>query len=101
MSGHFPSANLRSAVVPLAGEALEGLEVVAPEARAEGVRLKSREYKLMLDPAKFAGEPEPIVDRFWDRVLKKVIADRLDRRNNGELRHKKRFALDPERHVVF
>jgi len=89
---------LRSALVPLTKQALEG---VSPAAPAKGIRIDSREYKLMLNPAKFVGAPKPIIARFWDRLLKNVIAEELDLRNNGKPRHKKEFAPGSERQVVF
>jgi hypothetical protein len=97
-NGYFPSSNLRSAPVPLTAEALEG---VSPARTARGLRLDSREYKLMLDPAKFVGARKLIVERLWDEVITDIIATRLDRRNNGKLRHKKKLTPGPERHVVF
>jgi hypothetical protein len=97
-SGYFPSANLRSAPVPLTTEALESL---APARMGRGIRLDSREYKLMLDPAKFGDAPAPTIEQLWTKVIMDIIATALDRRNNGKPRHKKRFALGPERHVVF
>jgi hypothetical protein len=68
---------------------------------AAGPKLDSREYKLMLNPEKFASAPQRIVARFWDRVLKDVIATSLDRRKNDKRRHKGDFAPDQERIVVF
>ena len=97
-SGHFPSASQQSPLVPLTEE---GLARLSPLVLAAGPKLDSREYELMLDPAKFADEPQRSVDRLWDRVLKDVIATRLDRRKNGEPRHKKKFEPDHERLVVF
>ena len=72
------------------------------QASAEGPRLDSREYKLMLEPAEFAGDQAAkIVDRFWDEALKPIIARRLDARDNGEPRSRKRFKLDKERVILF
>jgi hypothetical protein len=97
-SGYFPSANLRSAPVPLTTEALRS---VAPGRITRGIRLDSREYKLMLDPAKFDDAPEPTIERLWGKVITDIIAAALDRRNRGKPRHKKSLAPGPERHVVF
>ena len=56
----------------------------------------------MLEPTKFAGnQAVKIVDRFWDEVLKPLIAQRLDARSNGEPRSKKKFKLDKERVILF
>ena len=55
----------------------------------------------MLDPAKFAGPPQSIVDRLWEGVLKPAIEQRLDRTNADEFRHKDSFSLKHERHIVF
>jgi hypothetical protein len=72
------------------------------ELEAAGVRLESREYKLMLASGKFAGdEVARTVDRFWDEALKPVIDGRLDTRNDGTPRSKKNFKLDKERLVRF
>src|SRR5262249_16401184 len=73
-------------------------------AQAGGIKLDSREYKLMLAPGKFAGEDEvaKVVDRFWHEALKPIIDGRLDTRHDGTPRSKKAFKPDSEqRHVVF
>jgi hypothetical protein len=71
------------------------------EAWAVGIKLDSREYKLMLAPGKFADdEAGRSVDHFWDEALKPIIAG-LDTRENGRPRFKKDFKLDKERHVLF
>jgi hypothetical protein len=86
--------------VLMAGCALLGLWPAV--SAAAGLQLDSREYKLLLDPAKFSGEqPEGIIGKFWDQQLKPIIAQRLDRRKNGEARDKGKFALDRERSVLF
>jgi hypothetical protein len=77
------------------------LGLMAGDLQAASIKLDSREYKLMLQPNKFAGnETAKIVDRFWDQQLKPVIATRLDARADGTSRSKKNFKLDKER-VVF
>ena len=73
-------------------------------AQAGGIKLDSREYKLMLVPGKFAGEDEAakVVDRFWHEALKPIIDGRLDMRQDGTPRSKKAFKPDSkQRHVVF
>jgi hypothetical protein len=73
-----------------------------PHVRAEGIKIDSREYKLILDSAKFAGaNPTNIVNEFWHQVLTPIIEQRLDSRANGKPRHKANFELDKERHVAF
>jgi hypothetical protein len=71
-----------------------------PPVAAEPPRLDSREYKLMLEPAKFSSAPQPAVDQLWNSI-KRAIADRLDRQNNGDVRHDGEFKPKPERFVVF
>jgi hypothetical protein len=69
---------------------------------ADSFELDSREYKLMLDPQKFSGAPTPDeANRFWGDMLKPIIERRLDARDDGEPRHKKKFKLDEERTVRF
>jgi hypothetical protein len=71
---------------------------------ADGIKVDSREYKLMLDPARFSGgQPTQDVDRFWDQHLAPLVAKRLDPREDGGPRHKARFKLEHEqgRQVVF
>jgi hypothetical protein len=97
MGGHCRSAK-RWLLIGLAAAVLLG---PPPGAWAEAPQLESREYKLILNPAKFAGPPQPIVDRLWKDVLQRVIAQRLDRTDDGEFRHKKSFSLKHERFVVF
>jgi hypothetical protein len=73
-------------------------------AQAGGIKLDSREYKLMLAPGKFAREDEAakVVDRFWHEALKPVIDGRLDTRDDGTPRSKKAFKPDSkQRHVLF
>jgi hypothetical protein len=73
-------------------------------AQAGGIKLDSREYKLMLAPGKFAGEDEAakVVDRFWHEALKPIIDGRLDTRHDGTPRSKNAFKPDSEqRHVLF
>jgi hypothetical protein len=68
----------------------------------DGVVLDSREYKLMLDPNAFVTAPSAeAVNLFWDDMLKPVIERRLDRRNGGQARSKKRFKLDEVRTIRF
>ena len=75
--------------------------LLAPSA-AGGFELELREYKLMLDPEKFSGTPSvDAANQFWKDMLKPIIEDRLDERNNGEPRHKNKFELDEERIVRF
>jgi hypothetical protein len=68
---------------------------------AEGLPLGSREYKLMLEPSKFAGnEVARTVDRFWE-TLKGVIDDSVGL-DNGKSRAKKSFEAKPnERNILF
>src|SRR5262245_52388276 len=68
---------------------------------AEGPKLKSREYRLMLDPGQVAGDAQARIDRFWNEALRRVIEERLDRKNNGDFRHEGRFKPDDDRVVVF
>jgi hypothetical protein len=73
-------------------------------AQGGGIKLDSREYKLMLAPSKFvaAEDPGKVVDRFWRQALKPIIDGRLDPRHDGTPRSKKAFKPDSkERHVLF
>jgi hypothetical protein len=100
MGDEFPSTHvLRHCVIALC---LTAALAESADARAEGLKLDSREYKLMLEPAKFQGKPlKKAVDEFWEKHLVEIIEKRLDRRSNGKPRHKDSFKLDEERHVVF
>jgi hypothetical protein len=74
------------------------------EAQAGGIKLDSREYKLMLAPSKFVGPDDAakVVDRFWRDALKPIIDGRLDTQHDGTPRSKKAFKPDSkERHVFF
>ena len=85
-------------IVLLLAAALAGL---SSPASADVPKLHSREYKLMLESDRFASSPDSIVDRFWDQVLKPLIEKNLDRRKDGGPRHKEKFAVRPERAVMF
>ena len=88
--------NARSLVAAVATAGL-----LAPSV-AGSFDLDLREYKLMLDPQKFSGTPSAdAANQFWDDMLKPVIERRLDARNDGEPRHKKKFKLQEERIVRF
>jgi hypothetical protein len=51
------------------------LGLMTADTQAAGIKLDSREYKLMLAPGKFADdEAGRSVDRFWDEALKPIIA---------------------------
>jgi hypothetical protein len=63
--------------------------------------LDSREYKLALAPAKFAGPaPSDNVSALWENVVKPVI-DGLDARSSGKSRLKKGFDDSKNRRVLF
>jgi hypothetical protein len=69
---------------------------------SDSFELDSREYKTMLDPQKFSGAPTPDeANQFWGDMLKPIIERRLDARDDGEPRHKKKFKLEEERIVRF
>ncbi len=79
------------------------LVLLAPAAAsAEGIQIESREYKLMLDPGKFADNQAAAVERFWNDKggLKQVIDQHLDRKD-GVPRSKGSFELDKERNILF
>lgn len=63
--------------------------------------LEAREYKLLLDPAKFAGEPEALASAFWEERLKPVIEARLGPRSSGKPRAKKAFTERRDRRIRF
>jgi hypothetical protein len=63
------------------------------------VGINRREYKLLLDPKEFCGEPEGKAPaRLWRR-LKAIIDDSLDKRDGG--RAVGAFQPKPARHVAF
>jgi hypothetical protein len=64
--------------------------------------LTAREYKLLLDPERFTeAYGRRGVHEFWERSLKPVIAERLDRRRSGKPRFKGEFGRPTERTVRF
>jgi hypothetical protein len=76
--------------------------LLSAQAAAGDLKLDSREYKIMLRPQKFAGkDPAKSVDEFWDSKLGKIIADALDKRENGEARAKGSFEKQKERSIAF
>ena len=95
--GHGLAANRRPLLISLIVAVLVGLPSVA---LAEGPSLESREYKLMLNPAKFAGPPQAIVKQLWNE-LTGLIEKRLGPKNNGEPRHRESFSLRQQRTVMF
>jgi hypothetical protein len=66
-----------------------------------GLALDSREYKMLLKAGPFSGSPEAHAAKVWEEDLKPMIARDLDRRNNGEVRSKKSFALKHRRRIEF
>lgn len=82
----------RFAVVFLAAASLLCSAVMADDAK-----VNSREYKLGLNPEKFAGDdPSPAVVKFWEDVLKPIIAKELNgNRAEGD------FEKAKDRAVVF
>jgi hypothetical protein len=76
--------------------------VVLLASAGAAAEIRSREYKLMLDPEKFnAQDVGATVDRFWDEALSKIIATELDKRRNGKPRHKGSFEEAKQRQLVF
>ena len=82
----------RFAVVFLAAASLLCSAVMADDAKVD-----SREYKLGLNPEKFSGDdPSPAVVKFWEDVLKPIIAKELNgNRAEGD------FEKAKDRAVVF
>ena len=74
---------------------------IVPQALAGGVTIDSREYKLLLLSENFTGDSAEHATEFWDSRLKPIIDKHLDRRNNGESRARKSFALQHQRRVSF
>ncbi|NKN36126.1 hypothetical protein HFC70_07115 [Agrobacterium sp. a22-2] len=65
-------------------------------------RLMAREYKLLLDPARFQGKvSRNTANSFWNDQLKPVIDHRLDRRNGDRSRAERQFDPAEERIVRF
>jgi hypothetical protein len=73
----------------------------SPALPGGGVMIDSREYKLLLIPENFAGDPSTRAAEFWNGRLKPIIATHLDRRENGESRAKKSFEFHHQRRVSF
>ena len=66
------------------------------------VELTGREYKLLLDPRKFAGAPSDArAMSFWTYKLKPTIRDSLDARNSGESRASGALSLKKQRVVQY
>jgi hypothetical protein len=63
--------------------------------------LEAREYKLLLDPTKFAGEPAELAGTFWDEQLKPIIEARLEPRDSGKPRARKAFEERKHRRIRF
>lgn len=64
--------------------------------------LDSREYKLMLEPARFDFKnPGKTVDAFWEQKLTAIITDALGKTKKGKARSKGSFDETRERQTVF
>jgi hypothetical protein len=76
--------------------------LTASNVAGKGVKLDSREYKLMLDPGKFAGtQSAETINKFWESQLQPVIRRHLDADENEKPRFKKEFESGEARVVRF
>ncbi|SCB28404.1 hypothetical protein GA0061099_1004151 [Bradyrhizobium yuanmingense] len=97
-----PRGSWRSVAGRSAGAITVALILQLPQpALAGGITIDSREYKLLLTPTDFAGDPNARAAEFWDGRLKPIISTHLDRRESGESRAKKSFVLRHQRRVSF
>jgi hypothetical protein len=56
------------------------------------IHIDGREYKLLLRPTKFKGDPsDALANAFWTKHLRPIIQERLDKRSNGKGRFKGQF----------
>lgn len=56
------------------------------------IHIDGREYKLLLRPTKFKGDPsDALANAFWTKHLRPIIQGRLDKRSNGKARFKGQF----------
>src|SRR5262245_48330425 len=66
------------------------------------IHLNGREYKLLLKPTKFAGDPSvAMANNFWNHHVKLIIKRHLDKRSNGKARSNGHFAAAKIRRVRF
>jgi hypothetical protein len=66
------------------------------------IKLTAREYKLLLDPLRFKeAYGSRGVHVFWEKGLKPIIADCIDRRRSGKPRFKGEFGRPTERVIRF
>jgi hypothetical protein len=66
------------------------------------IHLNGREYKLLLKPTKFTGDPSvALANDFWNHHLKPIINRHLDKRSGGKVRSKGHFASARIRSVRF
>jgi hypothetical protein len=66
------------------------------------IHLDGREYKLLLRPTKFTGDPSvAMANNFWNRHLKPIINRHLDKRSGGKVRSNGQFAAARIRGVRF
>jgi hypothetical protein len=72
------------------------------EATVDPILLNGREYKLLLKPTKFTGDPSVgLANNFWNHHLKPIINGHLDKRSGGKLRSKGQFVSAKIRSVRF
>lgn len=58
----------------------------------DSIHIDGREYKLLLRPTKFAGEPSAaLANAFWTKHLRPIVQGRLDKRQGGKARFKGQF----------
>lgn len=66
------------------------------------IGIEGREYKLLLDPLRFAGAaPEKVAKRLWNKGLRPIIEQRLGPKDDGEARAEGELRLKKQRLVVF
>jgi hypothetical protein len=72
------------------------------EVAVNAIHIDGREYKLLLKPKKFTGDPSAaLANAFWTDHLKPIIRDHLDERSGGKARFKGEFDQAKIRNVRF
>jgi hypothetical protein len=72
------------------------------EAVVNAIHMDGREYKLLLKPKKFEGDPSAaLANEFWTDKLKPIIRRHLDERSGGKARFKGEFDSVKIRNVCF
>jgi hypothetical protein len=75
---------------------------LATEAVVDPIHIDGREYKLLLQPTKWAREPSAaLANAFWTKRLRPIIQRRLDKPPSGKARFQGQFDPAKIRHVRY